>query len=144
MTTVYGLPCRFVKFDEMPKRGRKEGFAIEDVTKRNLKILNYEAFVRCKNLDNLEKELNDFIKSERMVNVRGKIWPIMCNLPDLQDTMLKQHDKDRLTRKLLLQERAQGGENRTLENEEIERRKLWEAQFFKIVRPEDEKLDVLR
>ena len=60
MTTVHGLPCRFVKFDERPKRrtGAQDTYEMEDITKSKIDLYSKEAFYLCKNLENLEQELN--------------------------------------------------------------------------------------
>lgn len=40
-----------------------------------------------------------------MVNLRAKIWPIMCEVPDLKEMLLQEHNQERLRRKRLIEER---------------------------------------
>ena len=98
-TIIYQLPCDFTKFEMREKRKAKPGQPIvhimTDVTKeyvdRECERVREQAY---KDNANVEQRLQELV-DEKMVNLRAKIWPIMCGLPDLQDEMLQEHDRQR-------------------------------------------------
>ena len=88
-----------------PKRERPENSIYTDVTEEWINKECEETREKAyKEGANVEARLNELI-SEKMINLRAKIWPIMCEVPDLQEMMLLEHDAERMRRKRLISER---------------------------------------